>query len=116
MMMATLWLLKGEYKAPGWRDLERDAKADKIDVVLFDRLAWALINAEEGPTQYEGLVPTEPPDGLYIDANGVPVYVVNRKEVAGPQDVINALGSEAEKLMEKIGDPDTVIERLGRAY
>jgi hypothetical protein len=114
--MATLWLLKGSYEAPGWRDLERDARADKIDVVLFDRLAWALLSADEAPEQYEGLVPGEPPDGLYIDANGVPVYVVERREVAGPREVIAALGRDAEEMLEKIGDPDTVLERLGRAY
>ena len=41
---------------------------------------------------------------------------VDRCEVAGPHEVIKALGKEAEALLEKIGDPDAVIDRLGYAY
>jgi len=114
--MAKLWLLKGDYDAAGWRDLEKDAKAKTIEVVLFDRLAWALILAEEAPQGYEGLPPTPPPDGLYVDGNGVPVYVVDAQEVTGPLEVIAVLGEEAQELLRTLKDPDRVLDRLGRAY
>lgn len=114
--MDPLWLLKGDYDAPGWKDLERDSKADAVDLLMFDRLAWALVRAAEAPGQYEGLTPSRPPDGLYVDPYGRPIYLVDGREVAGPEEVIDALGAEAQALLEKIDDPDTVLERLGRAY
>ena len=114
--MTQLWLLKGTPEAPGWKNLEKDARSEEIDVVLFDRDAWALLYADEAPTKYEGLAPSEPADGLYIDNNGRPCYVVARKEVRGPMELIAALGPEAEALLKTIGDPDIVIERLGRSY
>ena len=111
-----LWLLKGGYEAPGWRDLETDAKAGTTDVVHFDRLAWALVNADEPPRVYDGLEPTEPPDGLYIDPNGVPLYLVDRKIVGSAEEVLDALGDEARKLAKELGDADAALQRLGRAY
>jgi len=111
-----LWLLKGRSGEPGWRDLERDSKAEKIDVVIFDPLAWALIESEEAPNGYEGLKVSEPADGLYINPTGVPFYMVAGSRVDGALDVIEALGDQARKLLEKIRDPDTVLERLGRTY
>jgi hypothetical protein len=114
--MTQLWLLKGTPEAPGWKNLEKDARSEAIDVVLFDRDAWALLYADEAPTQYEGLAPSEPADGLYIDNNGRPCYVVDGKEVRGALEVIAALGAEAEALLKKLGDPDVVLERLGRSY
>jgi hypothetical protein len=114
--MEKLWLLRGNYEAPGWKDLERDAKADVTDVVLFDRLGWALVNAAEAPDQYEGMQVSEPPDGLYLDPNGVPMYLVNRQEVASAKEVIEALGAEAAEMLEKTGDAHTALERLGKVY
>lgn len=114
--MDPLWLLKGDYDAPGWKDLERDSKADAVDLLMFDRLAWALVRAAEAPRRYEGLEPTEPPDGLYLDANGRPIYLVGGREVEGPDEVIDALGEPARALLEAIDDPDAVLERLGRVY
>jgi hypothetical protein len=111
-----LWLLKGQRNAPGWGDLERDSKADQVNLVIFDRAAWALISAAEPPTQYEGLTPTEPADGLYVSEQGQPIYVVNRKEVSGPGALLRALGDEAIALAERIGDPITAIQKLGRAF
>jgi len=68
--MDAIWLLKGPYEAPGWKPLEAEARADKIDVLLFDRAAWALMRAPEAPTKYEGLVASVPSDGLYLDDQG----------------------------------------------
>ena len=112
----TLWLLKGNYEAPGWKKLEQDAKAETIDVVMFDRLAWALIRAEEAPDGYEGMEATAPPDGLYLNPYGSPAYVVACQLVDGPMDVIEAIGHEAKEALEKVGDPDTTLERLGRVF
>ena len=114
--MDPLWLLKGDYDASGWKPLERDAKAESIDWVLFDRDGWVLIRAAEPPTQYEGLVPEPPPDGLYIDQQGSHVYVLDAQLAKTAESVIDALGDEAKALFEKHGDPMRVLQALGRAY
>jgi hypothetical protein len=114
--MDPLWLLKGKRSAPGWKLLEEESKADKVDLVIFDREGWALLRASEPPTKYEGMEPTEPADGLYVSEQGYPIYVVDKKEVAGPDPLIKALGKEAEEMLEKLGDPVVVIQRLGKAY
>jgi hypothetical protein len=114
--MDPLWLLKGDRTAPGWRALEQDSKDDKVALVIFDRAAWALVQAADPPSAYEGLTPTEPADGLYVSEQGIPIYVVDKQEVRTPQEVIQALGDDAVKLLDEIGDPDTVLQRLGRAF
>ncbi len=112
----VLWLLKGQRDAPGWHQLERDSKADRVELVIFDRAAWALIYATESPDQYPGLAPTEPPDGLYVSEQGQPICVVDRKEVPGLNHLLRALGEEAMALAEKTGDPVVALQRLGRAF
>jgi hypothetical protein len=114
--MAPLWMLKGPHEAPGWGPLEKDARSDKLDVLLFDRDAWALVRADAAPTQYEGLVPASAPTGLYLDNQGRPVYVADGSQVAGPRDVIATLGEAAQELLGQLRDPDLVLERLGRVY
>ena len=114
--MDALWLLKGPHEAPGWGPLERDAREDKADVLLFDRDAWALVRAPEAPTKYQGLVATAPPDGLYLDNQGRAVYLAGGQKVRGPREVLAVLGPQAQELLQKIGDPDAVLERLGRVY
>jgi hypothetical protein len=114
--MDALWLLEGPPDAPGWGPLEADSRENKIDVVLFDRAGWALLRAPEGPTKYGGLVPTAPRDGLYLDNQGRAIYLAGGKEVRGPREVLAALGPQAQELLQKIGDPDVVLERLGRVY
>jgi hypothetical protein len=113
----TIWLLKGSNEAPGWKTLEADAKAKKMEVLLFDRDAWALVSAAEAPTQYDGLKPFPPLDGLYLDNHGHSVYLVAGQLVKGPREVLASLGDEATRMLEKVGgDPDTALERLGRVY
>ncbi|MFC1708141.1 hypothetical protein ACFL59_15200 [Planctomycetota bacterium] len=114
--MDPLWLLKGRRDAPGWTPLEQDAKAGVVDCLTFDRDSWALVRASAPPDQYEGLPPTEPPDGLYLDDSGRPLYLVNRDVVAGPREVIAALGAEAQAVLDKVGDADLALERLGMTY
>ncbi len=114
--MDAIWLLKGPYDAPGWKPLETDARADKIDVLLFDRAAWALMRAPEAPTRYEGLAASVPADGLYLDDQGRGIYIVGAQLVQGPKDVLATLGPQAQELLQKYGDPDVVLERMGRVY
>ncbi len=114
--MDPLWLLKGPHDAAGWGPLEGDARAKKVDVLMFDRDAWALMRAAEAPTGYVGLVPQPPPDGLYLDSQGRSIYLAGGQEVRGPREVIATLGPDAQELLKKIGDPDIVLERLGRVF
>ncbi len=114
--MDTMWLLKGTHDANGWAALEADARAEKIEVLLFDRDAWALVKAAEGPTQYEGLVPMAPPDGLYLDNQGRNIYLVSGERVQGAKEVLAALGPAAKEMLEKLGDADTALDRMGRVY
>jgi hypothetical protein len=114
--MQPLWLLKGGHEAPGWAPLERDAREKRMDVLLFDRDAWALVRAAAAPTQYEGLVPAAPPSGLYIDNQGRHIYVADGRDVKGPREVLATLGEPAQEMLRKVGDPDIVLERLGRTY
>ncbi len=96
--------------------MERDSKAGDVDLVIFDRAAWALLLADEAPVAYEGLEPEVPADGLYVSEQGQPVYVVNRQEVTEPEPLLEALGDEAIELAKKLGDPITALQQLGRAY
>jgi hypothetical protein len=114
--MDPLWLLKGPYEAPGWKPLEADSRAKKIDLLLFDRAAWALARAPAAPGQYEGLAASSPADGLYLDDQGRGVYVVAGREVESAADVLATLGPQAQELLAKLGDPDAALERLGRVY
>ena len=114
--MEPLWLLEGPREAPGWGPLERDSRAKKIVLLLFDRAGWALVRAPAPPSGYQGLPPSTPPDGLYVDDQGRSVYVAGGREVPGPLEVLAVLGPQAQEMLQKIGDPDTVLERLGRVY
>jgi predicted flap endonuclease-1-like 5' DNA nuclease len=57
-----------------------------------------------------------PKDGLYVSETGYPIYVVACREVRDALTVIKAVGAKAEKMLEALGDPDTVLQRLGLAY
>jgi hypothetical protein len=114
--MDALWLLQGPPTAPGWGPLEADTRGQKIDLLLFDRSSWALVRAPAAPTAYEGLAPRTPPDGLYLDDQGRGVYVVDGRQVDAASDVLATLGPPAQELLARVGDPDVVLERLGRVY
>lgn len=114
--MDPLWLLRGAYEAPGWKNLEKDSKEGVTDVVMFDRLGWALVRAAEAPDQYEEMEVSEPPDGLYLDPSGSPLYLFNREAVDSAEDLIRAFGQDAEKLFEETGDAHRTLERLGKVY
>jgi hypothetical protein len=114
--MDPIWLLKGPYEAPGWGPLEADSRANKVDLLLFDRGGWALVRAKEAPTKYEGLPAARPADGLYLDDQGRGIYVVGGAEVRSAREVLATRGAQAEELLKKFGDPDVVLERLGLVY
>jgi len=114
--MGTLWLIRGDYDAPGWKALREDLKAETLDVVHLDPRVWALVRAAHPPQGYEGLETVAPPDGIYVDPQGNPLYLVDCMMVKDPREVIAALGKEAESLLAKLGDPDRVLELMGRAF
>lgn len=114
--MGKLWILRGDVEAPGWDVLRADQKEEKVDIIHLDPHRWAILDADEAPTGYEGIDVFEPEDGIYLDPNGSPLYLVRGTIVSGPEEVIDALGDRARELLEKIGDADVVLERMGRAF
>ncbi len=114
--MPRLYLLKGSPDAPGWGPLQRDTKDKKVDVLCFDRDRWALIASDTPPEGYEGMTPTDPADGLYLDNHGRATYVIDLHEAGNAYDVLKTLGEEATLLLEELVDPDLVLERLGKSY
>lgn len=114
--MSRLWLLKGKYEAPGWQSLRTDQQEERVEMVHIDPRVWAIIRADAPPSQYEGVEAVEPPDGLYLDPNGSPMYLVGGSPVESPEEVIRALGEQASDLLDTIGDPHTVLQRLGRVF
>ena len=114
--MSRLWLVKGPHDAPGWDRLRDDSKAETVDIVHLDPRVWALMRSGEPPSGYEGLTAVDPPDGMYLDPNGSPLYLVGGEFVSGPDEVIEALGDEARNLLGTLGDPIMVLERLGKAF
>ena len=114
--MSRLWLLKGDLDAPGWQMLRKAQEDEKVDIIHLDPKVWAILQADEPPTEFEGLHPSDPADGLYLDPNGSPLYLANGAVAASPEEVIRALGEKAVALYEEINDGHTVLERLGRVF
>ena len=114
--MLKLWILRGPADAAGWLPLEKDARSGALDVVLFDRDRWALCRTAEPPAGYEGLTADAPADGLYLDGQGRPLHLLGGEIVPSARPIVQALGAEAEALLQKIGDADLVLERLGKVY
>jgi hypothetical protein len=114
--MSRLWLVKGPHDAPGWDALRDDSKAETVDILHLDPRVWALMRSGEPPSGYEGLRAVDPPDGMYLDPNGSPLYLAGGDIVSGPDEVIEAIGHEAKSLLSTLGDPITVLERLGRTF
>ena len=114
--MPKYWLLKGDLNAPGWNTLRKDYDDKKIEIVHLDPKVWAMIEADDPPVGYDGLTAVEPVDGLYLDPNGNALYLVDGAVVRTAEEVIAALGDDALELLEKIGDPHTVLQRVGRSF
>ena len=114
--MANLWILRGAHEAPGWNSLRKAYEDEKIDIIHLDAKVWAIIDAEEEPTGFEGLSATVPADGMYIDPNGSPLFLFAGEILPTAEALVSAFGTEAEDLMEKTGAAETVLERLGKVY
>jgi hypothetical protein len=114
--MSKYWLLKGHFSAPGWNALRKSYDDKKVEIVHLDPKVWAMIEADDPPAGYDGLTVSEPADGLYLDPQGNALYMVDGAVVRTPEEVITALGDEATTLLEKIGDPHTVLQRMGRSF
>jgi hypothetical protein len=114
--MAKLWILRGDHEAPGWDTLRQDYKDEKVEIIHLDAKVWAIIDADEAPAGYEGLTAGEPADGMYIDPNGSPLFLVGGEVVPSAAAVVEALGDVAGNLPGQSSDPETVLERLGRVY
>jgi hypothetical protein len=114
--MAKLWILRGAHEAPGWNQLRKAYEDEEVEIIHLDAKVWAIIDAEEEPSGYEGLSVGEPADGMYIDPNGSPLFLANGEVLTSADAVINALGSEAQEMLEKTGDAETALERLRMVF
>jgi len=114
--MAKLWILRGAHEAPGWNQLRKAYEDEKVEIIHLDAKVWAIIDAEETPTGYEGLNAQEPADGMYIDPNGSPLYLADGEVLTTAEAVIEALGEEAREMFAKTGNAETALERLQKVY
>lgn len=114
--MSKYWLLKGAFEAPGWNVLRKEYDDEKVEIIHLDPKVWAMVEAEEAPTGYEGLAAEAPVDGLYLDPQGNALYLVAGAVVTTPEEVVAALGDDAMAMLDKIGDAHTVLQRMGRAF
>ena len=95
-------------------DRDGDGKPDHI--IHLDAKVWAIIDAEEAPTDYEDLRAEEPADGMYIDPNGSPLFLVGGVVVTSADAVVESLGEKARDLLADVGEATVVLERLGKVY
>ena len=114
--MPKYWLLKGNLDAPGWNALRKDYDDKKVEIVHLDPKVWAMVEAEDPPSGYDGLTAVEPADGLYLDPNGNALYLIDGAVVTTAEEVIATLGDDAEAMFEKTGDAHTVLQRFGRVF
>jgi hypothetical protein len=114
--MGKIWIMRGDLEAPGWQALRQDYQDEKIDIIHLDPKVWAIVNADQAPSGYEGLHAEAPQDGMYIDPNGSPLYLVDGRVVQSADEVLAALGEDAAAMKEKAGDATTALERLGRVF
>jgi hypothetical protein len=114
--MAKLWIMLGDLEAPGWNTLRKDYQDEKVEIIHLDPRVWAIIEADSPPAGYEGLRAEDPADGMYIDPNGTPLFLVGGRVATSAVELIEALGREAIDMMAKTGDAETALEHLGKVY
>jgi len=114
--VAQLWEVTGEHDADGWQALRADYEAEAIEIIHLDPHVWAIVERDAPPEGYEGLRANPIRDGVYVDPNGSPLYIAGGRVVAGPRQVLEALGEEALATAERVGDPNRALEVLGRAF
>jgi len=114
--MTKLWILRGAHEAPGWNQLRKAYEDEKVDIIHLDAKVWAIINDEEEPSGYEGLNAQDPADGMYIDPNGSPLFLVGGEILTSAEAVIEALGPEAQEMLEETGNAENALERLRKVF
>ncbi len=114
--MAKIWILRGPHEAPGWNVLRKKYEDEEVEIIHLDAKVWALIDAEDEPTGFEGLQAAEPTDGMYIDPNGSPLYLLGGLVVKTPEELIEGLGDAAKELLASTGDTEVTLQRLGRIF
>jgi hypothetical protein len=114
--MSKIWILRGAHDAAGWNELRTAYEDEKVDIIHLDAKVWAIIQADEEPSGFDGLSASKPADGMYIDPNGSPLYLVNGAVATSAEEVIEGLGDEAKAMLAKSGDAQTALERLGRIF
>ena len=114
--MANIWILRGPHEAPGWNQLRKAYEDEKVDIIHLDAKVWAIINAEEKPSGYEGLDAQEPADGMYIDPNGSPLFLVGGEILTSADAAIEALGPEAQEMLNETGDAEAALQRLRKVF
>ena len=111
-----LWILRGPHEAPGWNELRKAYEDEKVEIIHLDAKVWAIIDSEEQPSGYEGLTASEPADGMYIDPNGSPLYLLGGVVVTTAEELINGLGDQAREMYSATGDADVTLQRIGRVF
>ena len=114
--MSTYWFVKGDLDAPGWKVLRQDYDDEKLEIVHLDPGVWAMVESDDPPSGYDGLTAEAPVDGLYLDPQGNPLYMVGGQVVKTAEEVVAALGDDARAMLDKIGDAHTVLPRFGQAF
>jgi len=114
--MTKLWILRGAHEAPGWNQLRKAYEDEKVDIIHLDAKVWAIIDAEDEPSGYDGLNAQDPADGMYIDPNGSPLFLVGGEVLISADALIEALGPEAQEMRDKTGDAETALERLRKVF
>jgi hypothetical protein len=114
--MAKLWILRGPHEAPGWNQLREAYEDEKVDIIHLDAKVWAILSDEEEPSGYEGLNAEDPADGMYIDPNGSPLFLVGGEVLTSAEAVIEALGPEAQEMLEETGNAEAALQRLRKVF
>jgi hypothetical protein len=114
--MGNLWIMLGELECPGWNELRKDYQDEKIEIIHLDPKVWAIVEADDPPTAYQGLRAETPADGMYIDPNGTPLYLLGGRILGSAEELVEGLGDEATDLLSRTGSAEAALERLGRVY
>jgi hypothetical protein len=114
--MGNIWIMLGELEAPGWKTLREDYQNEKVEIIHLDPKVWAIVEADEPPGGYEGLRAEPPADGMYIDPNGTPLFLIGGRVAGSAEEVIAGLGGEAAEMLAATDSAETTLERLGKVY
>ena len=111
-----LWILRGPHQAPGWNALRKEYEDETVEIIHLDAKVLAIIDAEDQPTGYEGLEASDPADGMYIDPNGSPLFLLGGAVVESAEELIEGLGDAAKEMYASLGDTDVTLQRIGKVF